>query len=182
VRRAFAAIAVVIAEEDDKLIVFGINDTPQPWTGELRCGFFQLAGGLADDRTIPVQLAANASTPLTERNRDIWNALGCKRSGAFALLQQNGHTVAQDRLFLERFKDLELVPQPAIHVEKQSGALVLAASVFVWGACLDINGELPVADNCFDLLPGIPYRVPWNGTPVQPEVQHCGNRIFVPKT
>lgn len=180
VRRAFAPVTVVIAETDGKFIVFGINDTLQPWTGELRCGFFRLAGGLADDRTCPVQLEANAATPLTELARDTWKALDWKRSGAFALLRQDSRPVAQDRLFLERFRDLELAPQPAIQIEKQSAALVFTSPVFAWGVCLDINGDLPVTDNCFDLIPGIPYRVPWNGTPAQPEISRCGNRILVP--
>jgi hypothetical protein len=39
---------------------------------------------------------------------------------------------------------------------------LLTSPVFVWGACIDIDGEDPVKDNCFDLITGIPYYVKLN--------------------
>ena len=36
---------------------------------------------------------------------------------------------------------------------------ILISPVFVWGVCIDIDGEALVNDNCFDLFPRIPYYV-----------------------
>ena len=84
VRRAFAPVTVVVAEEGDEITVFGVNDTPQAWSGELRFGLFLLAGGLPTDHTESVTLPANASTPLARLARADWEALGLTRAGAFA--------------------------------------------------------------------------------------------------
>jgi hypothetical protein len=51
------------------------------------------------------------------------------------------------------------------------------SDVFVWGACIDTNGEKDLPDNCFDLLPGIPYTIPWSGKET-PKVLFTGNDLF----
>ena len=173
VRRAFQPVTVVVAEEEGMVRVFGVNDSPQDWSGEVRYGLFALAGGLPKDESRQVALPANASTVLAEFARSEWDALGTTRSGAFAALLREGKLVAQHRLFVERFKDLELV-QPEITVSVEAGVATFRSEAFAWGVCLDLDGELPLADNCFDLLPGLPYQMAWpDGEP--PVVVRVGN-------
>ncbi len=167
VRRAFQPLAVVLAEEHGRVRVFGVNDTPQDWSGDLRYGLFLTTGGMPRDECRAVTLAANASTLLAEFPRSEWEELGTTRSGAFAVLTQAGTLVAQHRLFVERFKDLEIAP-PQVETSVAGGLAVFRSEVFVWGVCLDVDGETPLADNCFDLLPGIAYPVPWSAA--QPPV------------
>lgn len=176
VRRAFQPVMVVVAEEEDEVTVYGINDTPQEWTGEVRYGLFTLAGALPLDESLSVALAANASTPLGRFSRALWEEHGPRYSGAFAVLLKDGQPCAQHRLFLARFKDLAFVhPQIAMRVE--DGRLTLIADAFAWGVCLDVDGETPFADNCFDLVPGIAYSLPWSADLGEPKIIRLGNEV-----
>jgi hypothetical protein len=47
----------------------------------------------------------------------------------------------------------------------------------VWGVCLDIDGESDIKDNCFDLLPGIPYSLN-TGKGGKAEVKMTGNDMM----
>ena len=193
VRRAFQPITVVVAEEDGVVTVWGVNDTPREWSGEVRYGLFAVgagvgAGGKAPaapeallpcDRMEEVTLAANASTPLARFDRAQWEALDLKKTGAFAVLLDRGRRIAQHRLFLERFKDLAFA-EPRITMTVEGDTLTLSSDVFAWGVCLDVDGEMPLADNCFDLLPGISYAMPWSAGLGEPRVVRLGNRDAAP--
>lgn len=176
VRRAFQPITVVVSAEKETVSIYGVNDTPQEWIGELRYGIFLLAGGRPLERMQHVKIAANASTTLATFARAEWEALGFCTSSAFAVLTQNGRTVAQHRLFLSRFHELALA-EPLISQTLQDGKLVLSSETFVWGVCLDLDGELPLEDNCIDLLPGIPYSMPWNAALGVPHLRHAHGLI-----
>ncbi|MEI7834658.1 MAG: glycoside hydrolase family 2 protein, partial [bacterium] len=178
VRRAFADINVVVAEEDGIVTVYGVNDTLTDWKGQLRHGIFRLAGGYALDETTDVVLAANASTILATFPRAQWEEAGLTQTGAFATLSAEGQQVAQHRLFLERFKDLQFVADPEIELTLEAGTLTLTATTFVWGVALDVDGERPLADNCFDLLPNQPYTIPWAEELGEPTVISTGNKMM----
>ncbi|UCH35101.1 MAG: hypothetical protein JSV65_01745 [Armatimonadota bacterium] len=178
VRRAFQPVAVFVVEEDGVVTVYGVNDTTEAWCGELRYGLFLLAGGLALDESASVSLPANASTPLGRFDRAEWDALDPRKAGAFAQLLKDGQVVSQHRLFLARFKDLAF-GAPDINMEAQGGQLTLTSDAFAWGVCLDVDGEAAMADNCFDLLPGIPYAISWSADLGEPRVVRLGNRDAV---
>jgi beta-mannosidase len=158
--------------------VFGVNDTPRPWLGAVRLGLFTLSGALPLDETGPAVLAPNAATPLAEISRDRWEGLGLTRAGAFAvLLDAGGLPVAQHRLFLERFGDLEFA-DPRINLSLEGDRLTATSDAFAWGLCLDVDGELPLVDNCFDLVPRVPYVLRWNAEELgAPTVVRVGNSI-----
>ncbi len=178
VRRAFEPVTVVVACEGDDVTVYGVNDSPQAWSGELRYGVFALAGGLPKDERIAADLPANASTPLARFPRAEWESLDFRKTGTFAVLSRGGRPVAQHRLFVERFKDLHFV-EPRIVTSVRDGVLTLQSDAFAWAVCLDVDGEAPLADNCFDLLPGIPYTIPWAATLGAPRVIRVGSRDAV---
>jgi len=178
VRRAFQPVTVVAAEEDGVVTIWGVNDTPQEWSGELRYGIFALAGGLPRDETLAVTLAANASSPLARFERAEWDTAGLTKNGAFAVLLAEGPPIAQHRLFLERFKDLAFA-EPCITTTVAGDTLTLTSDAFAWGVCLDVEGEVPLADNCFDLIPGVPYLMPWRAGSGEPRVVRLGNRDAV---
>ncbi|MHB9026673.1 MAG: beta-mannosidase [Armatimonadota bacterium] len=175
VRRAFQPITVVIAEEEGEVTVYGVNDTPDAWSGSIRYGLFTLAGEYPSDISVNVTLPANASIPLGSFKREAWDTLGLEQCGAFAVLTQGEALVAQHRLFLARFKDLEF-REPQVSVTRTADTVTLASAVFAWGVCLDVDGEAPLADNCFDLLPGIPYTVPWWEELGEPRIAAIGSR------
>ena len=179
VRRAFQPVTVVLADLGDEIGVFGVNDSPADWEGVLRFGLFGLNGGLPQDETRGVRLPANASTLLATLRRTDWEKLGIAVHGAFGLLRVDSVPVAQHRLFLARFKDLALSPAPLIEILPDAGNVVLSSPVFVWGACLDPEGQRGLPDDCFDLLPGIPYRLRWNAVWGNPAIVRTGNGLVV---
>jgi beta-mannosidase len=179
VRRAFEPVSVVAVDEGGAVTVYGVNDTPDEWRGRVRYGLFDLAGGLPKDEAKDVVLAPNASTPLASFDRKEWERRGLARHGAFAVLEDaQGKTAAQHRLLVTRFKDLQW-SAPRIEMSREGEHLELRSSAFVWGVTLDVNGEDAVADDCFDLIPGIAYRIPWPGAKPLPEVQRTGNALFL---
>ena len=73
-----------------------------------------------------------------------------------------GKLLARGRLFTERFKDTAW-PAAKVTVKVADGHAVFRSPTFAWGVCLDLDGETPLADNFFDLWPGVAYRLPWSG-------------------
>jgi len=158
VRRAFDQLCVVVTEESDKINVYGINDTGEEWKGELQYGIFKTRGGFLFDDNIEVTLKANESTLIASFDKSKYEKAGYTDHGAFAVLKSNDIPVAQYKLLMEKFKDMKL-EKPQISITQQGDGAILTSPVFVWAVCIDIDGEAPVSDNCFDLLPDVPYYV-----------------------
>jgi beta-mannosidase len=175
VRRAFAPVTVVASDEGADAAIYGVNDTPEPWTGLFQAGLFRTDGSALEGRPMPVTLPANSVIAL-----DAYGSLSdetSKYDGIYGLLLDSaGSMVAQHRVFVRRFHELDLVRDPKIELTLENGVLTLQSDVFVWGVCLDADGDKPVADNCFDLLPGVPYRLPWDEAALgEPRILRTGN-------
>ena len=174
VRRAFADQAVVAVTDGNDVIIYGVNDSDTAWQGILRYGVFNVNGGFTKDDQLKVTLNANSSTVIARFPKSIWDAAGTRKSGVFAILYNpDGSEAAYHRLFVERFKDMEIVKDPEVMVILNSGKLTLLSDKFVWKCCLDVNGRTDIADNAFDLFPGIPKIIDWQGD--APTVQATGN-------
>jgi beta-mannosidase len=173
VRRMFRPLIIALVVEDDRVSVFGVNDGPD-WTGELRYGLFALAGGEHCAATQAVTLPGNQSALLAEFPSSEWRSRGELTYGAFAILSQDGREVARDRLFLPLYKDLAL-PKAVINVRRAGGRAIFESNVFAWQVCLDLTGELPLPDNFFDVLPGIPTVLDWPAELGAPCVVRIGN-------
>jgi len=187
VRRAFQPISVVVAGDEGQVTVYGVNDTPHDWSGELHYGLFMLDGqppaGQAAfgvrpvDERIAVTLPANSSTALAATPLSVWQSLDLARTGAFARLEQQQTLIAQHRLFLKRFNELRFV-EPHIHLSLQHEVLTLTSDAFAWGVSLDVDGERALVDNCIDLLPGCPYSMKWPAILGEPVIINLGNRYL----
>ena len=176
VRRSFQQTCVVVAEEGDKINIYGINDKQQSWKGKLQYGLFETGGKLPVNETKNVILPPNASTLIASFEKSVFEREGIKNHGAFAVLKEHDTIISQYRLFLARFKDLALL-KPQVSIRQSGDKAIITSTVYVWGLCLDINGESDIADNCFDLLPGIPYTVNIrNGEKVQ--IMMTGNDLM----
>lgn len=162
VRRAFEQINVVVAEEGDKINVYGINDQLKAWKGKLQYGIFKNDGGYIINENKKLMLPANASTIIASFDKSIYEKAGFTNHCAFAVLKdREGIPVSQYKMMKEKFMNMVL-EKPQISIEQKDGYAILSSPVFVWGVCIDIDGEASVKDNCFDLLPGIPYYVKLN--------------------
>lgn len=156
VRRAFEQISTVVTAEENRINIYGINEQKDKWRGNLQYGVFKTDGELAFNKTSTVTLPPNASTLIASFDRSILEEAGLNEHGAFAVLNRNNVNVFQHRLFLSKFKDLSLLP-PDIHIETKGNQVSISSPVYVWGVVLDMEGESNITDNCFDLLPGVPY-------------------------
>ena len=177
VRRAFDEVVVVLTREGEKINVYGVNDMPQPWKGDLRYGYFTMDGKRPIDRRMHASIPANSSVVLASFSAEALEKAGMDRSGAFAILQKEDDLVSQNKLLLSYFKNLPF-KKPDIHVRLENGKAVFESDDFVWGATLDIDGESGVADNCFDLFPGIPYSIDWPEGAAPPVILRTGNDLF----
>jgi len=173
VRRAFQRLSVAIACEENRVKVFGINEGPE-WEGDLRCGLFALAGGYPLEVNRRVHLPSNTSTLLADFPENEWEKLGVTTHAAFALLSHSGEVVARDRLFLPFFKELDW-PKAEVKVTLEDGKAIFESDVFAWRICLDLDGEIALPDNFFDVFPGIPTIIPWPDSLGKPQILRIGN-------
>jgi len=152
----------------------GINETELSVSGELRYGVFDLAGNYPLDFHLPVIIPANSSREIAGFSRDQWE--DADRSMAFAVLRQDGRMVARNRLCGPFFKDLRWpAATPAdVRVARNGEIVTFEADRFVWGVCLDLDGETSLADNFFDLYPGQVYSIAWHGEHY-PRIVRIGN-------
>jgi beta-mannosidase len=158
VRRAFQQVCVVVAEDGDKINIYGINEKQQPWKGKLQYGLFKTDGARSFNESKNVVLPPNASTIIASFKRDEFLKAGINKHGAFAILMENTKVISQHRLFMAKFKELDLL-KPQVSITRSEGRVTISSPVYVWGLTLDIDGESDIPDNCFDLLPGIPYVI-----------------------
>lgn len=175
VRRAFQPVTVVVAEDDGLVTIYGVNDTPHAWDGEVEYGIFTLDGAYPLRAKIAASLPANASTLLASFSSEEWQAVGFTRSAAFAVLTVDGKMQAQYRRFNELFQNLEFAPAQ-ISLQRNGEEVIFNSPVFVWNVCLDVTGEADIADNCFDLLPGYSYSVSWPNNAYEPNIAAVGSR------
>ena len=125
-----------------------------------------------------VELPPNASTVVARFSAARWR--NRHATMPFAVLHDAaGALLARNRLFDPLFKEMAWAkPRAVVRVEGREA--VFQSDVFVWGVCLDLDGERPLADNFFDLYPGQPYRLPWRGV-TPPRILRCGNNLPRPR-
>jgi hypothetical protein len=131
-------------------------------------------------------IAPHSAAPRTARAYEVGSSLrqiqewGMKRCIAFTVLfDEHKKVLAQHRLLFARFHELDLEPKPKIEKTLKDGTLTLKSDVFVWGVLLSFMGGSRLADNAFDLLPGIPYSLLWDeATLGKPRIYGTGNSLF----
>ena len=178
VRRAFAPVSVVVAPESNgQVSVWGVNDTASAFCGS---SVFVVCNPDGTDRVEikrdTLTIAANSKTVIENSGL----TPDASRLHFAVLYDAAGAVVAQHRVLFSRFHEMNLVRNPAIEITVAGGVLALQSDVFCWGVCLDANGDTAVADNVFDLLPGVPYRVAWADALGAPRIARLGNRDSLP--
>lgn len=91
VKRSMEPIHLVLAEENDQVAVYGVNETLAAVSGELRYGLFELAGGYPLDQRKSVVLPPNTSTRLASFPREQWKNVNT--SLAFGMLTRDGQVI-----------------------------------------------------------------------------------------
>ena len=168
-----APVIVAVVEEENKIVVFGVNDTTESIQAQLRFGIFLLDGKYLKDESRDVELPSNASTRLAALPADTWTSRS--DSMPFAQLTRDGQLLARGRTFSPLFKEIKW-PAATVRVKTQNDLAIFQSDTFDWNVCLDLDGEDPLADNFFDVFPGIPYAIAWN-KPALPRILHVGNDL-----
>lgn len=125
------------------------------------------------DETKSVSLAVNASTLLAEFPVDRWDKLCIGTHVAFAVLADDAGEIARDYLILPLFREMKW-PKAKVHVTQKGGKAIFTSDTFAWRVCLDLDGEQPLADNFFDVYPGIPTVLPWLEEFCKPKILRIG--------
>jgi beta-mannosidase len=66
-------------------------------------------------------------------------------------------------------------PNAKVRVTQKGGKAIFTSDTFAWRVCLDLDGELPLADNFFDVYPGIPTVLQWPEKFGKPKVLCTGS-------
>jgi hypothetical protein len=178
-KRALAPVHVCIAVERDQVVIFGLNDTPRAVVGDLRFGVVQLDGMFLINRSVRVQLGPAACTRLVTFPLERWRER--HKSIAFSVLSRMNRTLARNWLAVTPVDQLRWPAAApgqdaasAVHIQLIAQQVTFTSPTFVRGVCLDDTGEQNLADNYFDLYPGIGHTIPWT-RPRVPRVLHVAN-------
>ena len=110
VKRACAHVRAVCVEENNQVVVYAVNDLPEPRRATLQYGLFCLRGGRPVDEVSEIECPANASVAAARFPLSAWDKMGTDAGGAFAILAQASGEVSTHRLFRERFSRLRWSP------------------------------------------------------------------------
>jgi beta-mannosidase len=174
VRRAFDPLQIIPVVEDEHMRVYGVNDTLQPWHGEARYGLARFDGRDMAEEDVAVTLEPNAATFLGEMPLSLWEERGYSEWLAYATLLEEDRVIRQNRLLLARYKEIEW-PEPRVQVSRSGERVSFLSDVYAWGVCIDPEGEVDLPDDVFDLLPGVPYTMPWPQDRELPKVARVAN-------
>ena len=91
------------------------------------------------------------------------------------MLTRDNWLLARARTFTKFFREISW-PEAEVRIRTQDGRAIFECDTFAWNICLDLDGEENLADNFFDVFPGIPYEIEWKAqTP--PHILHVGNSL-----
>jgi beta-mannosidase len=159
-RRFFAPVLPVIDGRGGRFAVKVINDRPEPFSGELVCGFGQLSGDQRWVQKVALSVPANGSAPgLAVEPADLHSEEPA-REYFWCRLLKDGAEVAHNVAFLVPPKHLELdLPDWQLSVEQtapRSFRVKVSSDCFAEGVWLRVEGaEAGFSDNFFDLLPEV---------------------------
>ena len=155
VKRAFNPLAVDIANEDNKLRVYGISDYTDDTNAVIEYGIFTLNGEYIQKKSQEVIVKANASQIIAEIDCDLWQKTGNTKCLPYAILYMDGKIVSTRRFINTKYYELELkTPNISVRFDTQNQKAYVKSDVFVLGASIDLDGK-KVADNFFDLFPDV---------------------------
>lgn len=178
VKRSFADVVVVLADEDNEIGVYVVNDTRQEINVIVQTGDFT-PGTLANHN--PPQ---NVTVPPFTSLRTQSMARDPQRIYYAVVLDQAGRLIHQDRLLLRRWAEWEFhFPKIQVDVINRDGKRYARyqSELWVWNVILDPDCQGKVQDDVFDLLPGIPYDVPLAENEVPRTVAFTGNDLLTKK-
>lgn len=153
VKRSFASVTLDIVKTDEGYDIYGINDQLESKAGKLSFGYALPDGSDLNLTETDVTLPVNNSAVIAQINRLPADAI------PFAELAIPGEPLARRRYVDRAYHTLGLC-QSHIQCEISDGYAIYTSDAFVFGVCLDLDGnDDRLSDNFFDLFPKRPYKV-----------------------
>jgi beta-mannosidase len=157
-KRAAAPIKVIVRPRGDELVTRVVNDTLSDREAVISIGWIRLDGSAQELReiraTIPangmIEIARDALPTASERNPREW----------LYAADMRGEGIPDDQAIwlLAPHRELALA-EPVIAVSERDGVLAVRSDVYCHAVHLEDEGREVIADNYFDLLPGVPKRM-----------------------
>lgn len=167
VRQAFKPLKVSLRLADEFVSIYVVNDTLHPFSGILEYGISFFSGEEIVQESIPVEIIPNTSQKIREiklpQNAEVRKSAFC-----WAKLLSEGNQLDRDRLFLVRFKDLNL-PKAQVsfqlkRIDQSNVQIELCSTGFAWFVDLSTSlSENDFSDNYFDIFPMENIKVKWSG-------------------
>ena len=158
VRRACAPVKVLVRAPDGRLAVRVVNDTLKSYEAAVRYGWVRLDGTGRELREKKIIIPADgmievASLPLPSRTeRD-------PREWVYAALLKGKGLPDDQAIWLPAPQRELALAKPDISVKNNNGVLEVSSPVYCHGVHIEDGGHEVLADNYFDLLPGVPRHV-----------------------
>jgi beta-mannosidase len=158
VKRGNAPVKVLVRSRQGHLLTRAVNDTRDAYTITVRCGWVRLDGRAHELQSHPIKVPENgmvevAKVPIpspSERDPRAW---------LYAALMTGEHIPADQAVWLlAPHRELTL-SRPDIASTVRDGMLEVKSGTYCHGVHLQDGGQEILADNYFDLLPGIPRRI-----------------------
>ena len=160
VKRAFTPVRCVIVDSGENLLFVGINDFDADFSGVLRYGAIRCDGAILFDQTEKTVIKKDAAHSLMHLKKNSCAIDGIQTIPFALLYDENGVLISGTRLINGTYNELTLADHP-IQVEMHDSIATFSSDILTLGVCIDLDGEVAYSDNMFDLLPGIPYSIPW---------------------
>jgi beta-mannosidase len=158
-KRSCVPVKVIVRARDNKLVTRLVNDTLQAHKAVVRYGWFRLDGSAQELKevsvTIPadgmIEVASTAIPTAAERNPSQWLYA--------AVLRGKGIEDDQSIWLLAPQRELALAKPVLSTKVRPDGILEVASRVYCHAVHLEDGGRQTLADNYFDLLPGIARQI-----------------------
>lgn len=158
-RRAAAPIKVIVRPRGDELVTRVVNDTLGNREAVISIGWIRLDGSAREMREVRATIPANG---MVEIARDRLPAASDRdpREWLYAAVMR-GDGIPDDQAIWLLAPQRELIVSRAeIATSARDGVLEVSSPVYAHGVHLEDEGREILSDNYFDLLPGVPRRIP----------------------
>ncbi len=159
VRRAFAPLALSLAQEERDLQIWLLNDTLNPVSGTVRLTLFDFDGTSLHSKDVPAGAPPNSSALVSTKTLQEIGFLDPTRHFIYARLAERARTIAESTLLFYRFAEIKF-PRPRVtwearKVGKQAFEVELRSKTFAKAVALESKAALDYSDNFFDLIPAV---------------------------
>jgi beta-mannosidase len=158
-RRGAAPVKILVRSRRGHLVTRVVNDTLKKYQALAVCGWLRLDGKVNDLQERPITIPANGTIEVVSEVLPS-NSGRDPREWLYAATL-TGPEFPDDQAIWPLMPHRELkLPMPAISTAVQNGIVKVSSPVYCHGVHLEDEGQAVLADNYFDLLPGIPRQIP----------------------